>query len=121
LGWKTNKENKGHNNFGLETLCWKTKKKIEELEKFCVEKQRRKSKNLRILCWKTKNKSQGLLKSGFSISERDQKDKILVGLCRDSLTIIGVGLFSHALTEPHSHSWLHCVSYLMEEKQSDRV
>jgi hypothetical protein len=109
------------NNFGLETLCWKTKKKNEELEKFCVGKQRRKSENLRILCWKTKNKSQGLLKSGFSISERVQKDKILVGLCRDSLMIIGVGLFSHALTEPHSHSWLLCVSYLMEEKQSDRV
>ncbi len=121
MGWKTNKKNKGHNNLGLETLCWKTKKKNEELEKFCVGKQRRKSKNLRIICWKTKNKSQGLLKSGFSISERDQKDKILVGLCRDSLMIIGVGLFSHALTEPHSRSWLHCVSYLKEEKQLDRV
>lgn len=106
---------------GWKLCVGKQRRKMKNLKKNCVEKQRRKSENLRIICWKTKNKSQGLLKSGFSISERVQKDKILVGLCRDSLMIIGVGLFSHALTEPHSHSWLHCVSYLMEEKQSDRV
>lgn len=95
----------------------KQRRKMKILRNFMLENKEEKA----ILCWKTQNKSQGLLKSGFSISERDQKDKTLVGLCRDSLTIIGVGLFSRAVTEPHSHSWLHCVSYLMEEKKSDRV
>jgi hypothetical protein len=101
LGWRTNKKN-GHNNFGLETLCWKTKKKNEELEKFCVGKQRIKVKDF--------------LRVSFPLVREIKRTRYWLVCVEIALMIIGVGLFSHALTEPHSHSWLHCVSYLMEEK-----
>jgi hypothetical protein len=53
---------------------------------------------------------------GFPLVREIKRTRYWLVCVEIALTIIGVGLFSHALTEPHSHSWLHCVSYLMEEK-----